>query len=179
VATYASETWSDGAAGRWGHWSAHILCAAIVGVIALRVYPPSGLLTITVPLLLVSVVIGSWLLMRRHDRRLCEQCASSMPLNPGDQAARYKARFWVAHTGMERRILIPYVAVLLGSNFLPDTLLCRFVWAVVQLSMVYLILSHTSHRRLQPWCPWCKDGGGGSRHEDAPTPTPDDHRLLI
>jgi hypothetical protein len=155
-----------------------LLCASIFGVIIVGLYPPPGALALTVPLLLAVVVVGSWLLMRRHDRRLCEQCAATMPLNPGNQAARYGRRFWVAHTGAERRFLIPYVVVLIGSNFFPGTL-GRVVWVIMQLSMVYLIMSYTAHRKLQPWCPWCSEGGGGSRHSDAPDPLPDDRRLLI
>jgi hypothetical protein len=47
--------------------------------------------------------------------------------------------------------------------------------------MIYLIMSYVSHRRLQPWCPWCNNGGGGSDHDDdvTPPPLPDNDRELV
>ena len=55
------------------------------------------------------------------------------------------------------------------------------MWAVIQCSMVYLIMSHVTHRRFQPWCPWCSGGGGGSEREDdvTPPPLPDNDRELV
>jgi hypothetical protein len=86
----------------------------------------------------------------------------------------------LAHFATEPRFLIPYFTVLIGSNFLPGTW-GRIVWAVVQCSMIYLIMSYVSHRRLQPWCPWCNNGGGGSDHDDdvTPPPLPDNDRELV
>jgi hypothetical protein len=124
-------------------------------------------------------VIATWLIMRRHDRRLCEHCMSSMPLNPSEQAKRYKRRFWMAHTGSERRFMVPYLVVLIGSNFATSTV-GRVFWACMQASMIFLILSYSTHRRLQPWCPWCQDGGGGSErtHDDPVSPDPDPGKKL-
>ena len=42
-----------------------------------------------------------------------------MPLNASEKATRYQRRFWMAHTGAEPRFLVPYLAVLIGSNFAP------------------------------------------------------------
>jgi hypothetical protein len=38
--------------------------------------------------------------------------------------------------------------------------------------MIYLVLSYTTHRRLQPWCPACSGGDGGREDADAPEPIP-------
>ena len=128
----------------------------------------------------MAFIVATWLLMRRHDRRLCEHCVVSMPLNPAERAVRLTRRFWLAHFATEPRFLIPYFTILIGSNFLPGTW-GRIVWAVIQCSMIYLIMSYVSHRRLQPWCPWCNNGGGGSDHDDdvAPPPLPDNDRELV
>jgi hypothetical protein len=175
-----SREWPDRLADRWGHFAPELLIASIGGVILLGVHPLTGPLMLTVPIALLSFVVGSWLLMRRHDRRLCELCVASMPLNPSELATRYARRFWMAHTGSERRFMFPYLAVLIGSNFAPGTV-GRIFWAVVQSSMIYLILSYSTHRRLQPWCPWCSGGGGGEEHEDpvTPDPVPGDRRQLV
>jgi hypothetical protein len=164
----------------WGHVAPEVLCASIVAAILLGLRPPQGAFLLTLPLALMAVVLISWLLMRRHDRRLCEQCMAAMPLNAAEQAVKYKRRFWMAHTGAERRFLIPYLAVLIGSNFFPGTW-GRIAWAVIQTSMIYLILSHVAHRRFQPWCPWCSSGGGGSEREGdvTPPPLPDNDRQLV
>jgi hypothetical protein len=163
---------------RWGHFAPVLLSAAIVGVIVLGLHPLDGAFALSVPLTLLLFVVGSWLLMRQHDRRLCEHCAASIPLNPSELAARYHRRFWTAHAGAEPRYLIPYLVVLLGSNFATDGI-ARVGWAIIQSSMIYLIMCHSSHRRLQPWCQWCRGDGGGEHEEVTPEPLPDDDRQLI
>ncbi len=105
---------------------------------------------------------------------------STMPLNAAEQAVKLRRRFWMAHTGSEKRFLIPYLIVLIGSNFATGPIGLTF-WAVMQSSMIFLILSNTTHRRLQPWCPWCSQGGGGQEETDdvTPPPLPSDHRQLV
>ena len=39
----------------------------------------------------------------------------------------------------------------LGSNFVMLQI-GRPVWAGIQLSMIYLVVAQTTHRRFQPWC---------------------------
>jgi hypothetical protein len=178
MAESARIPWSERASERWGHHSTTMLMASIVAIVAIGLHPLPGSLAFTVPITLFAFVLLSWLLMRQHDRRLCEQCVMSMPLNPSEQAQRLKRRFWMAHTGSEPRFLIPYLVVLIGSNF-ATTQVGRFGWAVMQLSMVYLILSQATHRKLQPWCPWCSDGGGGQEVDETPPVLPHDDRQLI
>ncbi|HEV7205295.1 MAG TPA: hypothetical protein VGN18_11855 [Jatrophihabitans sp.] len=174
---YADVPRTQRMADRLGHYSTGMLMGAIGGAIAIGLFPPPGLLAITLPVLLFAFVIVSWLLMRHHDRRLCEHCVLSMPLNPSEQANRFQRRFWLAHTGSEPRFLIPYLAALIGSNFLTTTL-GRVAWAVIQSSMIYLVLANTTHRRLQPWCPWCSGGGGGEEVDETPPVLPNDDRQL-
>jgi hypothetical protein len=161
-----------------GHHANEILIVSIVAVVAVGLKPLPGMFAFTVPIALFGVVLLSWLLMRQHDRRLCEQCLLSMPLNPSEKATRLKRRFWMAHTGSEPRFLIPYIVVLISSNFATSPI-GRIGWAVIQLSMVYLIMSNSTHRKLQPWCPWCSDGGGGSEVDEMPPVLPNDDRQLI
>jgi hypothetical protein len=155
-----------------------MLSAAIVGVILIGLYPPSGPTMLTAPLALLVLVLMCWVLMRQHDRSLCELCLAAMPLNPSELATRFRLRFWLAHSGAQPRFLIPYLAVLIGSNFAPGTI-GRIAWAIIQSSMIYLIMAHTTHRRLQPWCPWCRGGGGRDKEDSAPPPPPSDRHLLV
>jgi hypothetical protein len=146
--------------------------------VVLGLHPLAGLLGFTVPITLFAVVLLSWMLMRQHDRRLCEQCVLSMPLNPSEKAIRYKRRFWMAHTGAEPRFLIPYLVVLVSSNFATSPA-GRVGWAIIQLTMIYLILSQSTHRKLQPWCPWCSGGGGGEDVDETPPVLPHDDRERV
>lgn len=163
---------------RIGHYASEMLIVAIFGAIMLGVYPPPGLFALTVPIALFGFVILSWVLMRQHDRRLCEQCMAHMPLNPAEQAARYGLRFKLAHAGGEPRFFVPYLVVLIGSNF-EINYLGRIPWAMIQLTMIYLILAQSTHRRLQPWCPVCQNGGGGDPVSDLPPVLPNDDRQLV
>jgi hypothetical protein len=176
---YAGHPGTGRLAVRLGHYSHLLLSASILAVIALGVYPLSGPLMFTAPIALLVFVLMSWVLMRQHDRRLCELCMSAMPLNPSEVAAHYRARFWLAHSGMRPRFLVPYLALLIGSNFAMG-FIGRIGWALVQSTMLYLIAAYSTHRRLQPWCPWCRGGGGDDDRDDvAPPPPPVDRRLFV
>ena len=168
----------DALTERMGHYASQMLIGAILATIVLGMYPRTGVLGLTVALTLISFVILSWLLMRQHDRRLCEACMSAMPLNPAERANRYKLRFKLAHRGGEPRFFIPYLIVLIGSNF-EMHLIGRYAWAAIQLTMIYLILAQSTHRRLQPWCPECQGGGGGADELETPPVLPHDDRQLV
>jgi hypothetical protein len=175
----AAYPWSARLTERWGHLAPQALMVSIAAVILLRLHPPADPVTVLgVSLALIMFVLTSWLLMRRHDKGLCEHCMAGMPLNPSELAVRYKRRFWLSHSGAEPRYVIPYFAVLVGSSFLPGQI-GLLIWALVQTSMIYLILAYSTHRRLQPWCPWCRDDGGGQDDPVVPDPLPEDHRQLI
>jgi len=166
------------AAEVWGHYSSEVLIGSIFASIIVALYPPPGLLALTLPLALFAFVLASWIIMRKHDRKLCEMCMSSMPLNPAKEAERCKRRFWMAHTGSEPRFLVPYMAVIIGASLAFSTI-GAIPWAIIQSSMIYLILSQSTHRRLQPWCPWCSDGGGGQEVETPEPVVPHDDRQLV
>ncbi len=171
--------WTSRLAASLGHHANELLIVSIGAAVLLGLRPLPGAFGLTVPVALFGMVIASWLLMRAHDRRLCEACMSAMPLDAAQQAARYSKRFWMAHTGSEPRFLVPYLIVLLASNFATSTA-GRALWVLMQLSMIYLILSYSTHRRLQPWCPWCRGGGGGGEDVDETPPVlPHDDRLLV
>lgn len=161
-----------------GHYSSELLIVSIFAAITVGVYPLPGVLSFSVPVIIFAFVIASWLLMRQHDRRLCEQCVLSMPLNPAALAARYGMRFKVTHAFTEPRVFVPYLVVLIGSSFEMNTI-GRIPWALIQFSMIYLILSQSTHRKLQPWCPQCQGGGGGDEVLETPPVLPHDDRQLV
>jgi hypothetical protein len=178
VHEYADVPRRERAMERIGHYASEMLIASILGAILIGLYPPPGVFALSVPIALFSFVIFSFLMMRQHARRLCETCMSSMPLNAAEQANRYRLRLRLAHAGGEPRFFIPYLIVLIGSSF-EMNLIGRYPWAAIQLTMIYLIMAQSTHRRLQPWCPECQGGGGGEDVLDTPPVLPHDDRQLV
>lgn len=171
--------WSERVAAHWGHFAPEMLITSIVGVILIRVLPPAQpAMMLGVSVAIIAFVLATWLQMRKHDRGLCEHCMASMPLNPSAKAVRYRPRFWLAHKGGEPRIGGPYLVVLISSNFARGSV-GELFWVVMQTTMIYLILSYSTHRRLQPWCPWCRNDGGGEDDPVSPDPVPGDRRQLV
>jgi len=156
---------------RWGHHAGQILMFTIAGAIVLGTQPigqtASGMM---LSMSLAAFVIATWLAMRQHDRRLCEWCVASLPLDVEAAARQARYRFRLAHLGSEPNFLVPYFVVLVGTGFL-HTQSGRLIWAIAQSTMIYLVMASDSHRKLQPWCPICRreEGGGG---EDRVTPDP-------
>jgi hypothetical protein len=160
----------------WGHYGGESLIAAIGASILVGVYPQRGALGLLLAVAIIVLVIGSFLAMRKHDRQLCETCMMHMPLNPSGEAERKRLRFWVAHTGTQPRFFVPYLAVVLGSSLAYDVI-GPIAWAMIQSTLIYLVLAQVTHRRLQPWCPWCRNGG--DELLDTPESLPSDDRLLL
>jgi len=180
----AGPAWGPSAA-RWGHWAPQLLIGAILGsiMLVLRPLPTDHPAVLLLPFLLVMLVLGSWVVMRQHDRQLCERCMAAMPLNPAEAAARCRLRFLVTHLASDRRAVAAYLLILIASNVLllpgPGTAqtMGRYAWALVQTTMIYLVMCHSTHRRLQPWCPECEGGGPGDKEfSSGPTPSGSFHR---
>jgi hypothetical protein len=161
MADFGDASLASWAAYRWGHWGSRVLIGAIVVAIAIgvRPLPARTPLAALIPILLFALVILSWIRMRDHDRRLCELCVKSMPLDAAEIAARMHRRFTLTHFGERRELVLSYLVVLIGSNALllvgtPG----RIGWAIIQSSMIYLVLAYSGHRKFQPWCPQCRGG---------------------
>lgn len=169
---FSSRPFAAEVLNRWGHWAAQLLIGTICAAILLRLHPiaPTDSMSVIAPVAVMAFVVISWLLMRKHDRRLCEHCMSAMPLNASESAVRHHRRLATAHLGSNKRLMIAYFAVLIGSAFLPGTV-GLVIWSAAQASMIYLLLSYTTHRRLQPWCPACR-GRGDDQNVDSPDPVP-------
>jgi hypothetical protein len=165
---------------RWGHFGAQLLIICIAAILAIGLRPPTPgtALAVLAPVTVFFVAGATWLAMRAHDRRLCEVCMAAMPLDASALAARYRRRFQVAHVGSHRMLVVAYLVVLVGSDVaLRDGMTQRLCWALIQSSMIYLVLACTSHRKYQPWCPQCR-GGDGTSSWTVPEPLPSGGRLV-
>jgi hypothetical protein len=157
----------------WGHYAPDVISVVIVALVAFRLAPPPRITVLPIAAGLFVAVLGSWLVLRRHDRRLCEPCLASMPLDPARRAQRLGYRFRIAHIGSRPGAVAAYLAVVMGSVALPGTV-GLVIWLAVQFSLIVAIRSYVTHRRLQPWCPICSADGGGSRVDDVGPVRPHD-----
>jgi hypothetical protein len=120
--------------------------------------------------LLFAAVVLLAVAIFAHNRRLCELCIASMPLDASTVASRYALRFRVAHLFEQKPFAFGYLGVIVGSSFLYDHPTGKFGWAAAEASLVYLLFVYVTHQRLQPWCPHCKNGGEELTAPTTPTP---------
>lgn len=146
-----------------GHRAADILCALVAALVICRYWMPTGLPTLIAAAVLIVLVVAAYLLMRRHDRRLCEHCVRALPLMAAEQAHRKRLRFHTAHA-LSNRWGLGYPLVIVGVGFIPG-LAGSILSTITQLGLVYLIRCAVTHSRLQPWCPRCRNGGTDQKTE--------------
>lgn len=148
--------------GFLGHHAGKVLIGAIVAVFALRwltaVRPEVAL---AAGAGLFALVLLTWFAMRRHDRSLCERCVAHMSIAPSADAERYRNRLHMVHLLSRPASAAVYLIAVVSTNLMTGSLVGRILWAVAQASLAYLVLAHLTHRRLQPWCPECGEGGPG------------------
>jgi len=170
-------------ASRWGHAGPTIFVAIIGSMAALAVlpvtYPPGG--KPLVSLAFIALLLTTWVEMRKHDRGLCERCVADFPLNPAQAAETFRRRLATVHLVADRRAATWYLLAILFACllplFAPEPLHApaRLLWLAALASLVYVVQSGQTHRRLQPWCPQCGHQGGSDK-VDTPDPMPLDSR---
>jgi high-affinity Fe2+/Pb2+ permease len=143
-----------------GHYAPWLLAVVVGVLIALTLAPALTIFIGWEVLILLLAAVGFLAFsIFAHNRRLCERCIASMPLDASTVASRYAVRFRIAHL-FERRVFAGcYLGAVVGSSFLYDHPIGRYAWAAAQVSLVYLLRVYVTHQRLQPWCPYCKHGG--------------------
>jgi len=154
-----------------GHYAPWFLATLVGALVVLTLIPAVSTLVpwqVLLALLVVAFLLGLSILA--HNRRLCERCIASLPLDAATVAGRYAVRFRVAHLFESKLFALCYLAALVGSSLLYSHPVGRYGWAVAEASLGYLLLVYVTHQRLQPWCPQCKNGG--EEQPARPTPTP-------
>jgi hypothetical protein len=150
-----------------GHYAPWFLAGLVCGLIVLTLVP--GLSdSVPWPVLLAVLGLAGYLALCvfAHNRRLCERCIGSVPLDASKVAERYGLRFRVAHLFEHRVLALSFLAAVLGCAAVAAHPVGRYAWAVAQASLVYLLFVYVTHQRLQPWCPRC---GHGGEERSAPT----------
>jgi len=154
-----------------GHHAPRLLVALVGALIVLTLVPAISLRVPWEALACVQIgVLALTITIFAHNRHLCARCIAAVPLDASGVAARYAARFQVAHAFERKRYAIGYLGVIVGTAFVSEHPIGRYAWAVVQASLAYLLIAYVTHQRLQPWCPRCKNGGEELTVPTAPTP---------
>lgn len=158
---------------RWGHAGPTIFVSILGTMAAFALlpvpYPEGGkpLVSLTFIVLMLVTLIE----MRKHDRGLCERCVADFPLNPAQEAETYSKRLETVHLMAEKRIARWYLVAILTACLLPVfapaplKIPALMIWLASLASLVYIVRSGQTHRRLQPWCPQCGPQGGTDQVE--------------
>jgi hypothetical protein len=154
-----------------GHYAPWFLGTLVGALIVLTVLPSvSSFVPWQALLALLAVAVFLGLSILAHNRYLCERCIRSLPLDAATVAGRYAIRFRVAHLFERKLFALCYLAALVGSSFLSSYPVGRYGWAVAEVSLVYLLFVYVTHQRLQPWCPYCRNGGEEQTVPTTPSP---------
>lgn len=158
-----------------GHYSVFLLLAAVAASVADDAAgQPSGLLDWIVDAAWLAWVAALLADMGRHREHLCERCIAATPLDP--QAAvdcwRRVLRLQHAH-GAWIALLGAVVAWDIGSALFRH----QPPWAFAVDALVSVIVGASwlvtwQHRRLYPWCPYCRWDGGGHHEVSPDVPAP-------
>lgn len=152
---------------RLAHYQPWIVLVMVVANIAdhLAPSPGSDLAAVLTLGLVAAAMVSSW----RHSRSLCLLCVSDIPMDPTTAAREtHRGRLRAFHLTADR----PYLATAailagIGVSF-------WWFWAFAMVWTWLAVEAYAGHwhRLLEPWCPWCRPGGGG--HEDlSPDSGPD------
>jgi hypothetical protein len=154
-----------------GHYAPWILAALLGALIVATLIPAaSSYVAWQVLIVLLAVVVFLASSIFAHNRRLCERCIASLPLDAATVAARYAVRFRVAHLFERKLFAFCYLTAVVGSAILSAQPVGRYGSAVAEASLIYLLFVYVTHQTLQPWCPHCRNGGGERRAPVTPSP---------
>lgn len=101
-----------------------------------------------------------------HERYLCARCVGALPLNPQAAVERAIIHLLVYHLVACHVRPVRLGAYLLGvaavqAMFLDHRQDAAVTAVLLTLPFATFLGSALKHRRLRPWCPWCRSGGGG------------------
>jgi hypothetical protein len=156
-----------------GHYAPRVLAVLVGVLVGLTLVPAAAAAVAWYALLaLLGVALLLGLAMLVHNRGLCEHCIASLPLDAAGTAQRQALRFRVAHLFESRLFALGYLAALVTCGFVSTNPVGRYGWAAAEGSLGYLVLVYLTHQRLQPWCPYCRNGGEEHLVPTTPEPVP-------
>lgn len=162
------------------HWGEHALVGAMVVGSASDWTPVSDKVSDIIGWMVGGAMIVAFVVHFSHLRgALCEDCIKAMPLDGHETARRRKPLLWAYHRLYDSRntmlyVLLGLVAVsALAGNFLEKRSAPSLIlFNLVTLGIIGIYVANGVHRRLQPWCPYCRWGRDDEDETVAPAPAP-------
>ena len=167
----------DNRALMWlGHHSVHLMVVAIGSSIAeVATGNTQNVVGVINDLAWIVWTVSLFAGWNYHDSRLCERCVAATPLDTQAAVDRWRpALRWEHRLRWRLAVLIVSTALLVWTgSFHPEP---WWGWlAVIPAILGYssIFISAWQHRRLYPWCPFCRwdDGGDEEVSPDVPAPT--------
>jgi hypothetical protein len=103
----------------------------------------------------------------RHNAVLCERCIADFPVDGDAQAEKHNLSLAYTHNinnMLWRAAIYWFAALIIGSAW---PILTGLPWVVICLDLRARML----HRRLEPWCPWCRNDDDWDVSVETPVPT--------
>lgn len=160
-----------------GHYSIRIMIPAVFLLVAFTVAGrpggDNGVLSWIVTAVWLAWYVTIMFDFHYHEARLCERCIAATPLDPQKAVNRWDRLLRVYHS---KKVLIGMTISVVAWFFTAPWVAGHHWWgnaiSLVALLVIAVILttSHV-HRRLYPWCPYCRWGGRGDA-EVVPDPDP-------
>ena len=162
-----------------GHYSIRLMIPAVVLIVAFTVAGrpggDNGVLSWAVTAVWVAWFVTIQFDFNYHEARLCERCIAATPLDPQKAVNRWD---WVLRISHSKKALITTTFAVVVWFFTAPWVAADHHWwgsviNVAALLVIALIVTATHvHRRLYPWCPYCRWGGRGEEEEFVPDPDP-------
>lgn len=179
--TTAAEGSQDHPLKMWaGHHYLRIQLLILILIIPGALSPEEGpwrWLLRVVGIALLALFCIAYLGRQEHKIGLCVRCAVEQNDVHEDSAIRYRWLLRFHHLfNMESRYLLISLFVQIGLFGVALFVLPR-EWGWIAAVIVFgwqsiEIYAENFHRKRVPWCPWCKDWGGGGQPEVVPEPDP-------
>lgn len=158
-----------------GHYSTPALLAAVVASVADDAMGQPGGAVQWITIAVWALWLAAWLADGGvHQERLCERCIAASPLDPQAAVDRWRRVLRLHH---ERRVMIAVLGAVVVWDVMAGRLHHPPAWAlaVSALTSVALGASYAvtwQHRRLYPWCPFCRWDEGGAEEVSPDVPAP-------
>lgn len=112
-----------------------------------------------------------WAVGKFHTGALCLVCADRLPDNGGALAEK-RMRWLRLHHVLKVVAPASAAALWVVSWLFPGTVYGRAALGAAGLCLIGWMVLNRMHSRVQPWCPWCRDGDEGEEAEaDVPDPS--------
>jgi hypothetical protein len=164
----------------WTGHHANLILMIVFPIMFLNQFVPDSwaLLGAGLAVLTILVMLGTMFADIRHNLGLCERCISDLPLDGSRQAEHRQRELRFVHFMRRRSFWLIVLMLAVGQGFVPSPYGFILFGGLMAL-FTYEHFALLQHRRLQPWCPWCRDWDDGDDEEvETPTPTPTGHKDL-